>query len=415
MKTAIFELTLEKLTYGGDAMGRLPDGRAIFVPFALPGERVRVRLTEEKKSFARGELAEILDGAKERITPRCRHFGVCGGCHFQHLPYQEQLEAKTEILRDQLVRIGKIESPFVATMVASPSEWKYRNHVQFHLTENGKPGYVNANGNQVFEIEECHLIDETLSPIWPQLGFEPESGIERVSLRAGDENDILLTLESDSPEPPELELEAGISVAHLYEDNVVIMAGEGHIVIRVLGRDFKVSSASFFQVNTPMAEKMVKYLLATLPVSPSDTLLDIYCGAGLFSAFFAPRVGKVIGIESSASACSDYEINLDEFDNVDLYEGAAEDILAGLVARIEGVRIAIVDPPRAGIDRRALDALMELGPQAIAYVSCDPSTLARDAKRLIEGGYALKQVMPFDLFPQTYHIESIFFFDKNGR
>jgi 23S rRNA (uracil1939-C5)-methyltransferase len=142
-------------------------------------------------------------------------------------------------------------------------------------------------------------------------------------------------------------------------------------------------------------------------------LLDLYCGAGLFSAFFASRAGRVIGVESSESACEDFTVNLDEFENVELYEGAAEEILPGLVSQIGNLRYALVDPPRAGLDRTVIDALIKLKSHTIAYVSCDPATLARDAKRLIESGYLLKQVTPFDLFPQTYHIESISLFTKD--
>ena len=143
---------------------------------------------------------------------------------------------------------------------------------------------------------------------------------------------------------------------------------------------------------------------------PASTLLDVYCGVGLFSAFFASRVGRLIGVESSPSACEDFEINLDEFDNVELYEAPAEDVLPALDVKPD---FAILDPPRAGLEKRALDALLVLGPRRIAYVSCDPSTLARDAARLLAGGFRLVQVTPFDLFPQTFHIESISIFEKN--
>jgi len=178
---------------------------------------------------------------------------------------------------------------------------------------------------------------------------------------------------------------------------------------RVNDRLFHVSAASFFQVNTEMAGKMAAHLLAHLRVSPATTLLDVYCGVGLFSAFFAPRLGRLIGIESSPSACEDFAVNLDEFDNVELYEAPAEDVLPALDVKPD---IAIVDPPRAGLEKRSLDALLARGPARIAYVSCDPSTLARDAARLIAGCYRLVQVTPFDLFPQTYHIESISIFEK---
>jgi 23S rRNA (uracil1939-C5)-methyltransferase len=407
-----FDLLLEKLTYGGDAMGRLDDGRTVFVPFGLPGEQVRLRLTEEKRNFARGELVEILKASPQRIAPRCVHFGVCGGCHYQHLPYEEQLNVKTEILRDQLTRIGKIENPPVQRTVASPNPWNYRNHVQFHLTKDGKLGYVKAQAPEVFPVTECHLPEGVLTAIWPQLEFEPGTSIERVSLRAGKDDDSMLILESKSPEAPELEIEAYISVAHVFEENTVVVAGNDHIVISVLGRDFRVSATSFFQVNTALAEKMADHLITHLPITESTTLLDLYCGAGLFSAFFAPNCERVIGIESSASACEDFVFNLDEFDNVELYEGLAEEVLPTLVGRIGNPPYIVVDPPRAGLEKFVIDAILQLKPQMIAYISCDPSTLARDAARLINGGYHLKNVTPFDLFPQTFHIESISLFER---
>ena len=407
-----FDLLLEKLTYGGDALGRLPDGRAVFVPLGLPGERVRVRLTEEKRNFARGELVEVLEASPQRIIPRCHHFGVCGGCQYQNLPYEEQLLAKTEILRDQLIRIGKIENPPIQKMVACPNPWNYRNYVQFHLTNAGKVGYVGAGtafAQGIIPIIECHLPEASINSLWPQLEFEPGTNVKRVSLRAGTDDDLMLLLESDSPEPPELEIEAGISVAHVFEENTVVVAGNDHVIIRVVGRDFRASAASFFQVNGVMAEKMVKHLLDSLPVTPSTTLLDVYCGVGLFSAFLAPKSKTLIGIESSESACEDFTFNLDEFDNVELYEGLAEDIIPYLEAKPD---VVLVDPPRAGLEKRVLDGILKLNPGVIAYVSCDPSTLARDAARLINGGYRLKDVTPFDLFPQTYHIESISLFER---
>lgn len=410
-----FDLKLEKLTYGGDAMGRLPDpltgtgNRAVFVPFGLPGERIRVRLVEEKKNFARGEIVELLEPSPDRIKARCKHFGKCGGCHYQNIPYEKQLQEKTDILIDQLKRIGRIENPPVKPMVACPNPWNYRNHVQFSLDETGKPGFQAPNSNKVIPIEECHLPETSINELWTQLEFEPETGIERVSLRLGADDDLMLVLESDSPEPPDLEIEAGISVVHVYEENAVVLAGSDHLLMRVLGRDFKVSAASFFQVNTVMAGKMVEHLITNLPISQSTTLLDVYCGVGLFSAFLAPKCGRVIGIESSESACEDFAVNLDEFDNVELYEAEAEAVIPHLEAKPD---IVLVDPPRAGLDKAVVDGILKLSPSLIAYVSCDPSTLARDAARLINGGYKLKDVTPFDMFPQTYHIESISLFER---
>jgi len=416
-----YEITLTTLTYGGDAMGRLPDNRAVFVPFGLPGERVRIQLTQEKKNFARGEIVEILEASPDRIDAKCKHFfspppggevarvRACGGCHYQNLPYEKQLIAKTEILVDQLKRIGKIENPPVQNMIACPNPWNYRNHMQFSLDKDGKIGFQMSNSNRVIPITECHLPEPAINELWPQLEFEPEINVDRVSLRAGADDDLMLVLESESPEPPELEIEAGISITHVYEENTVVIAGNDHILMRVLDRDFKVSAPSFFQVNTAMAEKMVKHLIFCLPLSSSTTLLDVYCGVGLFSAFLAPKCKTVIGIESSESSCEDFTVNLDEFDNVELYEGNAEDVIPHLEANPD---IVLVDPPRAGLDKVVVDGILKLNPSLIAYVSCDPSTLARDAARLINGGYKLKEVTPFDLFPQTYHIESISIFER---
>jgi len=413
MTNPTYDILLEKLTYGGEAMGRLPDGRAVFVPFGLPGEHVRVELTEDKKNFARGKLFGLLTTSPERIDPKCKHFGKCGGCHYQNLPYEKQLLAKTEILRDQLQRIGKIDNPRVMPMIPSPLEWNYRNHVQFHLTAEGKVGFINAKGNSTLPVEECHLPETGINAFWPELLFESNKDVERVSLRAGQDEELMVVLESEDPETPELEIEANVSVVHLFDEHAVVIAGQDNLIFNILGKDFRVSAASFFQVNTKMAEKMVEHAVAKLLVTASTTLLDVYCGVGLFSKFFAGKCQLVIGIETSESACEDFAFNLDEFDNVEIYEGTAEEVLPGLAGRLDSSTYAIVDPPRAGIEKHALDAIISIKPQIIAYVSCDPSTLARDAARLINGGYHLVEVTPFDLFPQTYHIESISIFEKS--
>jgi 23S rRNA (uracil1939-C5)-methyltransferase len=403
----VFDVELITFTYGGECMGRLPDGRAVFVPFTLPGELVRVELVEEKRSYARARLLEVLKPSPQRIAPRCVHFGVCGGCHYQHVDYSHQLAAKQEILRDQFERIAGIVNPPIAEIIPSPVHWHYRNNVQFHLDPNGKLGYLAGGANTVVPIRECFLPEPSLNELWPQLDFEPLDELERVHLRRGSDDEMLLALESNDSHPPEMTVDIPLSVVHLGPAGRLIMAGEDHLVMEVLGKPFKVRADSFFQVNTPQAEAMVKYLLEVLPTEPKDLFMDVYCGVGLFSKFLASRYQRCKAIESSPSACDDFAENLDEYDHIELYIGTAEDILPRL--QVEG-GLAVVDPPRAGIERAALDALMEIQPQILAYVSCDPATLARDAKRLLAGGYNLVSVQPFDLFPQTYHIESISIF-----
>ena len=403
--SAWFEVELTTHTYGGETLGRLPDGRAVFVPFGWPGEAARVRLVEEKRGYARAELLEILRPSPGRIDPRCKHFGRCGGCHYQHMPYQAQLEAKAEILRDQLVRIGKLQDPLVLPTVPSPLPFNYRNTVQFSLTGQGELGYHEAVGDRVFPIEECHLPEEPLNQLWPQLDFEALPGMERVGLRLGVGEDILLALESSAIDPPDLSVEElPVSVVHLSPAGSLVLAGSDHVVMHVLGRSFRVSARSFFQVNTPMAEALVDHLLAELDLTAADTVLDVYAGVGLFSAFLASRVGRLVAIEESQTACDDFEVNLAEFDHVELYEGSAQEVLPVLAADPQAI---VVDPPRPGLHRAVIDAILELSAPVLVYVSCDPATLARDARRLVVGGYRLEKVTPFDLFPQTYHIESV--------
>jgi 23S rRNA (uracil1939-C5)-methyltransferase len=374
------------------------------VPFALPGELARVRLVEEKRGYARAALVEILEPAPERVAPRCKHYTACGGCHYQHMAYPAQLTAKREILRDQLSRIGGLAAPPVGETIPAPQPWNYRNHVQFHLTQEGRLGYMAAGSEQVIAIQECHLPEALLNETWPQIDLEPIPGLERLGLRGGSGDDILLALESSDPQPPELTVELSLSAVHLGPAGATLLAGDDHLVIEALGRPFRVSAGSFFQVHTAMAERMAAYLLEHLRLTPQTRLLEVYCGVGLFSAFLAGRVAALVGVEESPQACLDFEANLDEFDNVSLYEGPAEAVLPGLDFRPD---IVLVDPPRAGLSGPALDGVLRLAPATLAYVSCDPATLARDAKRLGRGGYRLVSATPFDLFPQTYHIESI--------
>jgi 23S rRNA (uracil1939-C5)-methyltransferase len=402
-----YEVELTSLVYGGDAMGRLPDGRAVFVPYALAGEKVRLRLLEEKRGFCRAELLQVIRPSPQRIRPRCIHFAVCGGCHYQHLPYPAQLAAKEAITREQLARIAGLPDPPVKPIRPSPGEWNYRNSLQFHLTRDGQIGYQMAGSHQVVPITECHLPEKPLDELWKQLDFEPGSGLERLELRLGENDEAMLDLEGSEPNPPEFSVDFPISAVYHSSTGETVLSGVDFVLVEVMGFPFQVSASSFFQVNTPQAEAMVKHVLGLLPAGRQPTVLDLYCGVGLFSAFLAPRVERLIGIESAPSACEDFAANLDRYDNVELYEGQVEEILPHLAVRPGAV---MADPPRAGIALPAMDAMIALHPPAIIYVSCDPSTLARDTRRLLKAGYNLVQVTPFDLFPQTYHIENVALF-----
>jgi 23S rRNA (uracil1939-C5)-methyltransferase len=316
---------------------------------------------------------------------------------------------KQNLVIDQLKRLGKIQDPPVMTIVPSPVEWNYRNTMQFHISKNGKPGFQRVGSRGIVEIRECHLPVGPINAVWPGLDFDPISGIERVSIRCGSDGELLLGLESPLPEAPEFEVDFPISVVFLGSEDSILLSGDDHSIMRVCGRDFRVSADAFFQVNLPQAEAMVSHVMAQIKDSQSSLIVDAYCGVGLFSAFLAPRAKELIGLELSEGACNDFSVNLDEFNNISLYVGAVEEVLPALRLKPD---IVILDPPRSGLEPRAMEGLINSTPGKIIYVSCDPATLARDARILLSSGYTLKQVTPFDLFPQTFHIETISIFER---
>ena len=407
MSTDLITLKAEKLIYGGDSLGHLPDGRAAFLPFTLPGEVVRARLEREGAGFARMQVVEVLEAAPGRTQPPCPHFGVCGGCHYQHMDYPAQLAAKEDILWETLVRTAHLSNPPLRPILASPHPWQYRNHVQFQLDRSGRLCFVGSDDRSRMPVVDCLLPEPGLDGIWRRLQFEPGLGLERVAVRLGVDDSVMLVL--TSPEAPALDLESGLSVVHLQGEEALVLAGDEALVMEVNNRPFRVSAASFFQVNTPMAGSMVAHLLENVRVAPGTPVLDVFCGVGLFSAFFAAGGAQVTGIEQSPAACDDFSVNLDEFEDVSLYQASAGEALPALDLKPQ---VVILDPPRAGLEKRVVEALLAKAPQQIAYISCDPATLGRDAARLVAGGYRLLQVTPFDLFPQTFHIESISLFEK---
>lgn len=405
----LIDLDVLDFAFGGAAFGRMADGKPVFVPFAIPGERVRVSIPQERKDYNIGELVEVLTPSPRRIEPRCRHFGVCGGCHYQHLTYAHQLEVKQKIVLDQMKRIGKLVDPPIQPIVLSPAEWNYRNTMQFHISSAGKPGFRDTSGLVVMEAQECHLPLPEIGDLWPNLDIDPAAGIDRVMLRAGSDGELLAGIEGKRDQPPELELDFPMSLHYLGREGDYLMAGDAYSILSVKGMNFAVSPRSFFQVNLPQAEAMVKYVLEQCRVTTDNAVLDLYCGVGLFSVFLAPRVKQLVGVELSESACNDFALNLDAHDNVSLYVGKVEEVVSSLELKPD---LVILDPPRAGLDRRVVEYLKTTAPRQVIYVSCDPSTLARDCKRLVEGGFKVESIQPFDLFPQTYHVENIVIFEK---
>lgn len=398
-----YTIEINSLVYEGYGLGRLPDGKAVFVPFVLPGEEVRIKIREEKKRFAYGELIEVIKESKDRITPTCTHYGRCGGCHYQHIPYDLQLRYKREIFREQLQRMGGIEEPAVEKTIPCGQEWNYRNSLQFHLTPNGELAFMDALQGSAFKVEQCFLPMEEIEKIWPLLTFEKDNQIRRIEIRQNEMNDVLLKLDGAQAYIPDIEITSSISTVHSSSNEQIVIAGDDHLVLSLAGKDFRVSAGSFFQTNFSGARALVDVVLE-MAEGLQGTLLDLYCGVGLFSSFLADAFDQIIGIEASSSACEDFAHNLDRYEHISLYEGTVEKVLPGLDIKPDCV---VVDPPRKGIDRFALDALVEKKPPVMIYVSCNPATLARDVKRLMRSGYTLERSILVDMFPQTYHIESV--------
>ena len=402
-------LTLTGLSYGGEALGRDSGGRVVFVPFALPGERVQVRLLEQRRRWARARLMQVLQPSPAREVPRCRHFAACGGCHYQHMPYADQLLAKQSILREQLQRLGKVVDPPVEPCIPAASPWNARNQLQFHLDPAGRLGFIGhpqAEGGdrQVLPIQECHLPEPALSDLWPRLQLEAIPGLERVGLRAGRDGQAMLILHGGGPPQVELDLDLPLSMVWLSPGGLEVLAGSPHLTFEVLGREFRVSAPSFFQVQTGLAGELVRLVLEGLAVASGELAYDLYAGVGLFSAFLAAAGARLAAVEESPWACEDFVHNLEAFEEVELYEATVEEALAGLPGSPQAV---VVDPPRAGLAPAVVDGLIGLAPPRLVYVSCDPATLARDAARLQAGGFRLERAIPIDLFPQTFHIEAV--------
>ena len=403
------EITLTGMAYPGQAFGRDDGGRMIFTPFGLPGERALVQIIIGHKRWAQGQILKILEPSPDRISPKCHHYQQCGGCHYQHIPYPMQLEVKTNIVASQLERIGGIENPAVSSAIASPLPWNYRNHLQFSLDQDCRLGFHAPQSELVVPINECHLPDADLTDLWPRLDLTENPGLERISFRSGIDGGRMVIFHGEDRPEFELEVDLPASVVWLSQGGMLVLAGEGHLYIDVLGRPFRVSAGSFFQVNTSLAGELVHQVLRLLDPQPHETILDLYAGVGLFSAFIAETAAHLIAVEESPWATEDFIINLDEFDSVELYEASVEATLPLLPARVHKI---LVDPPRAGLDREVTNHLMNLSPDQLVYVSCDSATFARDAKIMLGSGYKLEEIVPLDLFPQTYHIETVSLFRK---
>jgi 23S rRNA (uracil1939-C5)-methyltransferase len=399
-------LTVTTMAFGGEALGH-HEGKVVFVPYAIPGEEVKICIEQEKKDWARAALVEISRPSKDRIAAPCPYFGpgLCGGCQWQHIAYERQLALKEEIAADQLRRIGRLSDPPVRPALAVGEPFHYRNHMQFSVAPDGRLGLLRAQSHSVIPIDECPLLHPLLGVLYHALAAG-DRNLRRVIVRGGVESgDRMVILEGRRGKPPTLDLALPVSVVlHVPGKPPLVRRGSPFIQERVLERTFRISPESFFQVNTKGAEALVRLVREFLAPDGRGTLLDLYCGVGLFGLSLAGEVERVVAIDESASAIEDSAFNARGLSNVTLEGGDVAEVLGRLGGPVQRV---VLDPPRSGVGREVLKALSRLEAGRIAYVSCDPATLARDGAFLAGLGYRLEAVQPVDLFPQTYHIETV--------
>ncbi len=389
------EVFVERIVPGGMGLAHA-DGKTVFVALAAQGDHVRVRLEKTRGNVHFASIVEVLEPSPARVPPPCPYFGRCGGCDFQQLNYNAQLEAKVSIVQDCLRRLARIEMPIEIAIKASPNSWRYRSRAQWQYDARRKAlGYFERGSHQVCDVVECPVIvpalQETLT-----------------NLREAMRDNIL-------PEHvAEFHAVAGDAAVSIVPPvNQAMIEREASRTIN--GFQYQFDATGFFQINHELLPLLVETALGDVH---GDTAVDLYCGAGLFTLPLAGRFTRVVGVEASDTAITYARRNLKaaRLTNANVECARVGDWLKRRAADFAPIDLVLLDPPRAGVeDRDALDGILTLQSKRIAYVSCDPATLARDLRELIGGGYTLDSVTAFDMFPQTHHVETIAHLSLSSR
>ncbi len=387
------ELELTGFAPGGKAVARAPDGHVVFVEYGIPGERVVVEFTKEHPTYLEARAIEVVDASPHRIEARCQYFGRCGGCQLQHIDYAEQLRLKAGVVREQFERIGRFEAAPVREMLGMDEPWAYRNHMRFTARLEGYVGFMERGTHRFLRVERCPIAIDAVNAVLSDVQ-DATTGTRQITVRMGEQSGELLV-------QPKLEWRPG--------QEGTTESGQPWYRERLLGRDFRISSAAFFQVNTRQAERLAELVIERVTAVSPDVAVDAYSGVGTFAALLAEHVPQVVAIEESAAATADAEVNFEGLDNVEMVAGSVEDVLPDFSPAPD---VVMIDPPRVGMRREVVDALLRSRTTRIVYVSCDPATLARDARLLVDGGFELIEVQPIDMFPQTQHIECVTVLDR---
>ena len=393
-------LRTHDMAHGGDAVGR-HDGKAYFVAGALPDETVTITDVVDRGSFAKADLLEVVEANPGRVTPSCPHFSECGGCQWQYAGYPAQLEMKRTVVAGQLRHLGRIADPPVRDTVAPGPPLGYRNKMAFNVID-GQPAQFRKGTHTLVPIEACQLLVPELADWYARLG--PLDGVERIVIRAGTRTgERLAVIDGEIPAQAD---DWEVAVVHRDRGRLTRVIGPDHIHEIVADRRFRITGPAFFQVNTPGADALVRLVDEALAPTIDDVLLDAYSGGGLFSVTVGAGAGRVVAVETGAEAVADLQHNLRSNDcyNAELIDGRVEEVLADPV---DDWTIAIADPPRTGLGLEGVMGITQPRPRAVAYVSCDPASFARDVRHFAELDYQLEWAAPVDLFPQSFHIETV--------
>jgi 23S rRNA (uracil1939-C5)-methyltransferase len=448
----ILSLTIDDLAFGGEGVGRA-DGYVVFVPGGLPGDRLRVRLVQVRSRFGRGVIDAVEQPSAQRVEAPCPYFGRCGGCRLQHLAYPAQLAFKAKQVADALARLGGLADVEVRPIIGAEDTFGYRNKMEFTVARSATAPLVvglheTDRYDSVLDIERCLLQSDRMNALLNEARaffvergltvYEQDSGeglLRFLMLREGTHTGELMTnVVTSAPAVSELAPLAGrlqardtgttsvvmnvnpkkASVAVGVEEH--LLGGRDHIRERVAGLTFQVSANSFFQTNTRQAERLFELVVDSAELTGRETVYDLYSGTGAISLLLARRARWVYGIEVAQAAVDDAGVNAaaNAISNCTFVCGEVRFVLPSLIAKGVTAEVVVADPPRAGFHPKALHALVTLGARRIVYVSCNPTTLARDLGELVRGGYRLEWVQPVDMFPHTPHIEAVARLERAG-
>ena len=431
----VVELLIDKLVQGGDGLAT-HNGMKVFVPFSAPQERVRARIVTQKRDYAVAEIEQIIEPSPLRIEAPCPYYGVCGGCQLQHINYQGQLVVKKLYVNEALQRIGQVFVP-VRNVTTEAEPWHYRNKTQYPVgsTGNGMAiGFFKRGTHDLLDVPACLLhpvefdrLREAISAILVAAGetgyneAKHEGNVRHIVLRQGTRDGGLLAIvvtrtpQFDRRAAELIAEQPGLTgVVHsvvpartnrIMGPLATVLAGSGHLDQSVLGKTFRVSAPSFFQVNIQQAEELCRKILKHIAPKGDELVVDLYSGVGMISLLVAPFVQQVTAIEADVTAVEDAKANA-QTQGVRNVEFVCGDV-SREISRVASTDVIILDPPRKGCPAETLRRIAALKPKRVIYVSCNPATLARDLATLEQSGYTTHEIEPVDMFPQTFHVEVI--------